>query len=162
MTPLAPPYGPFKRILFCTDFSENADFAFDFALEQARRSPDATLFLLHVVPEPEVQFWRTYVTEVEDVEDKGLKDMEAKIHEAYAARVPAGMNFRVEIRSGADHQQILDFAAEEKADLIIIGRQGTSSVGKVFFGNVTEKVVRKSLCPVLVVPLSFEGKDKGS
>ena len=38
---------PFKRILFCTDFSENADFAFDFALEQARHSSDCTITLLH-------------------------------------------------------------------------------------------------------------------
>lgn len=158
MTPAPLPYGPFKRILFCTDFSENAAFAFDFALEQARRSPDCTLYLLHVVPEPEVQFWRTYITEVEDVEAKGRQDMDARIRDAYASRVPAGLRFQVEIRTGTDYQQILDFAAEQKADLLIIGRQGTSSVGKVFFGNVTEKVVRKSLCPVLVVPLSFEAK----
>ena len=85
------PYGPFKRILFCTDFSENADFAFDFALEQARHSTDCTLYLLHVVPEPDAQFWRTYVDEVENVEDKGRKDMEGRIKEAYASRVPQGL-----------------------------------------------------------------------
>ncbi len=159
MNPVPKHYGPFKRILFCTDFSENADFAFDFALEQARHSPECTLYLLHVVPEPEVQFWRTYVTEVEDVEDKGRKDMEQKIREAYTSRVPAGTKFQVEIRTGAEHQQILEFAGEQKVDLLIIGRQGRSSVGKVFFGAVTEKVVRKSRCPVLVVPLSFETEE---
>ena len=151
-------YGPFKRILFCTDFSENADFAFDFALEQARHSPDCTLYLLHIVPEPDAQFWRTYLEEVDDVEDKGRKDMEERIRDAYASRVPEGLTFKVEIRTGIDHEQILTFAEEEGADLLIIGRQGRSSIGKVFFGNVTEKVVRKSRCPVLVVPLSFEKK----
>ena len=152
-------YGPFKRILFCADFSENADLAFGFALEQARHSPDCTLYLLHVVPEPEAQFWRTYVDEVEDVEQKGRKDMENKIREAYTARVPVGMKFQVEIRVGLEHQRILEFAEEQKVDLLIIGRQGRSSVGKVFFGNVTEKVVRKSLCPVLVIPKSFETRE---
>ncbi len=156
MSPIPPPYGPFKRILFCTDFSENADFAFNFALEQARHSPTCTLYLLHVVPEPDAQFWRTYVGEVEDVEAKGRKDMEDKIRETYASRVPSTVRFRVVIRKGMDHQEILDFAGEQKVDLLIIGRQGRSSLGKVFFGNVTEKVVRKSRCPVLVVPLSFE------
>ena len=29
----APASSPYKRILFCTDFSENADFAFDFAID---------------------------------------------------------------------------------------------------------------------------------
>lgn len=153
------PYGPFKRILFCTDFSENADFAFDFALEQARHSTDCTLYLLHVVPEPDAQFWRTYVDEVENVEDKGRKDMEGRIKEAYASRVPQGLKLQTELRTGIDHQEILAFAEDRDIDLIIIGRQGSSSIGKVFFGAVTEKVVRKSRCPVLVVPLSFEGRD---
>lgn len=158
MNPLPAPYGPFKRIVFCTDFSENADFAFDFALEQARHSADSILYLLHVMPEPEAQFWRTYVCEVEEVETKGREQVEQRIREVYAARVPPGMRFEAEIRSGTDYQEILNFAAEKQADLIIIGRQGASSVGKVFFGNVTEKVVRKSTCPVLVVPLTFERK----
>jgi len=156
MSPIPPPYGPFRRILFCTDFSENADFAFDFALEQARHAPDCTLYLLHVVPEPGAQFWRTYVEEVENVEDKARQDMEEKIRNTYAARVPAGVRFQSEIRAGIDHQEILDFAVEQRADLLIIGRLGHGSVGKVFFGNVTEKVVRKARCPVLVVPLDFE------
>ena len=159
MSAVTSSYGPFKRILFCADFSENADLAFGFALEQARHSPDCTLYLLHVVPEPEAQFWRTYVDEVEDVEQKGRKDMENKIREAYTARVPVGMKFQVEIRVGLEHQRILEFAEEQKVDLLIIGRQGRSSVGKVFFGNVTEKVVRKSLCPVLVIPKSFETRE---
>ena len=159
MSAVTSSYGPFKRILFCADFSENADLAFGFALEQARHSPDCTLYLLHVVPEPEAQFWRTYVDEVEDVEQKGRKDMEDKIRDAYSARVPAGMQFQVEIRVGLEHQRILEFAGEKKIDLLIMGRQGRSSVGKVFFGNVTEKVVRKSLCPVLVIPKSFETRD---
>ena len=159
MSAVTSSYGPFKRILFCADFSENADLAFGFALEQARHSPDCTLYLLHVVPEPEAQFWRTYVDEVEDVEQKGRKDMENKIREAYTARVPAGMKFQVEIRVGLEHQRILEFAVEQMVDLLFIGRQGRSSVGKVFFGNVTEKVVRKSLCPVLVIPKSFETRE---
>ena len=61
---------PFKRILFCTDFSDNADVAFDFALEQARHSPECTIHLLHVVPEPEAQFfkgvWKTRAVSPED------------------------------------------------------------------------------------------------
>ncbi len=152
-------YGPFKRILFCTDFSENADLAFGFAVEQARRLKDSVLYLLHVVPEPEAQFWRTYLNEVDDVESKGRQDMDRKISESYRAYLPEGLDMRVEIRSGADYDQILAFADEIKADLIIMGRQGRSSLGKVLFGNVTEKVVRKARCPVLVIPLCFENRE---
>ncbi len=153
-------YGPFKRILFCTDFSENADFAFGFAVEQARRLEGCMLYLLHVVPEPEAQFWRTYLNEVDDVESKGREDMDRKIQESYRSRLPEGIEMRVEIRPGTDYDQILEFAEEQKVDLLIMGRQGRSSLGKVLFGNVTEKVVRKARCPVLVIPLCFErGED---
>ena len=62
----------FQRILFCTDLSENADFAFQFALDAARRRPGSELYILHVIPETEAQFWKTYVYEVEDV-DSGSK-----------------------------------------------------------------------------------------
>ena len=56
----------FQRILFCTDFSRNADLAFSFALDLARRTPGTLLYLLHVIPEPEAQFWKTYLYEVEE------------------------------------------------------------------------------------------------
>ena len=157
-TPTA--YGPFKRILFCTDFSENADFAFGFALEQARRSPECTLHLLHVVPEAEAQFFNTYLYEVDNVDSKAKQDMDEKIRSAYVSRLPDGLKMEIEIRGGTEADSILQCAGEKNIDLIILGRQGRSSINKVFFGNVTEKVVRKSRCPVLVVPLSFEAGER--
>ncbi len=41
----------FKRILFCTDFSENAGLAFTYALNLAR-TYRAKLFILHVIQDP--------------------------------------------------------------------------------------------------------------
>ena len=55
MNPSALPETRFKRILFCTDFSESADAAFEFALDAAIRRPGSTLFLLHVIHEPDRQ-----------------------------------------------------------------------------------------------------------
>ena len=64
------PESRFQRILFCTDFSEHADLAFDFAVDAAKRRPGCTLYLLHVIPEPEAQFWKTYIYEVDGVDTK--------------------------------------------------------------------------------------------
>ena len=36
-----------------------------------------------------------------------------------------------------------------------MGRQGHNALQKAFFGNVTEKVVRKADSAALVVPLSY-------
>lgn len=147
---------PYERILFCTDFSENADFAFTFALDSATRRPGCTLYLLHVVPEPDAQFWKTYLYEVDDIDAKAKHDIDAKIDATYRSRVPEDVDLRIEFRIGRDYIKILEFAEEYDIDLIIIGRQGHSSFGTVLFGNVTERVARKSPCPVLIIPLDYE------
>ncbi|MCD6404982.1 MAG: universal stress protein [Planctomycetes bacterium] len=146
---------PYRRILFCTDFSENADFAFDFAIDAAQRRPGSTLYLLHVIPEPEAQFWKTYLYEVDGIDAKARRDIDAKLEETYLPRVPAGVDLQVEMKVGKDYIKILEFAREKTVDLIIIGRAGRGGLRKALFGNVTEKVARKADCAVLVVPLSY-------
>ena len=147
------PASPYRRILFCTDFSATADHAFTYALDAAVRRPGSVLYLLHVIPEPEAQFWKTYLYEVDGIDDKARQDIDAKIAADYLPRVPAGQAFEVAVRIGKEYVQILDFARASHVDAIIMGRSGkTSAVGKIFFGNVIERVVRHADCPVLVVP----------
>ncbi len=147
--------GAYERILFCTDFSENAEFAFDYALDAAVRRPGSILYLLHVIPEPEAQFWKTYIYEVDNVDQKAKHDIDERIAKSYLSRTPESVTIEVAIRVGKDSEAILEFAEEKNADLIVMGRHGRSSLGKVLFGNVTEKISRKAQCAVLIVPLSM-------
>ncbi|MCK5802158.1 MAG: universal stress protein [Lentisphaeria bacterium] len=147
---------PYQRILFCTDFSHNADFAFDFAIDAAARRPGCVLHLLHVLNEPDAQFWKTYIYEVDDIDQKAREDIDRKIADTYLPRVPEDIEFMVDFRIGRDYIEILKFAEEHKVDLIVIGRQGHSTLGSMLFGTVTEKVARNTHCPVLVVPLEHE------
>ena len=155
MNPSAPPASRFKRILFCTDFSGSADAAFEFALDMAIRRPDSTLYLLHVIHEPDAQYWRTQLAEVENINAEAKKAIDAKVAAAYLSRVPKGMDVKTVFRIGPDAATILEFAKAEQVDVIILGRHGHSSVGKALFGSVAEKIVRKAECAVLVVPLSY-------
>lgn len=158
MSDVIPQAGLFERILFCTDFSENADFAFNFALDSAARRPGCTLYLLHVIPEPDAQFWKTYLYEVDDVDQKAKHDIDEKLAATYLPRVPEGVKLEVVMSIGKDYLQILEFAHDHDVDLIVMGRQGRGSLGKMLFGNVTEKVTRKAECAVLVIPLTLERK----
>jgi len=160
MNPASGPESLFQDIVFCTDFSENADYAFDFAVDSARRRPGSTLYLLHVVPEPDAQFWQSYISQVDEVEEKARHDIDKKIAADYLPRVPEGVDLKVEIRQGRDFVKILEFAHERDVDLIVMGRHGRSSLEKMLFGNVTEKVTRKAECAVLVIPLSFQVKHR--
>ena len=155
MNATPPPESRFKRILFCTDFSDSADAAFEFALDATVRRPGSTLHLLHVIHEPDAQFWKSYLNEVENIDADARKAIDAKIATAYRSRVPAGVELTVTIRIGPDAATILEYARTAQIDLIVLGRHGHGGVGKALFGSVAEKIVRKAGCAVLVVPLSY-------
>jgi nucleotide-binding universal stress UspA family protein len=53
---------------------------------------------------------------------------------------------------GAADEVILDYAEEKKFDLIVMTTYGRSGVYRWIFGNVTQRVLRHSLTPVLIVP----------
>ncbi len=145
----------FKRILFCTDFSESADAAFEFALDATVRRPGSTLILLHVIHEPDAQFWKSYINEVDNVDADARRVIDEKVATAYRSRLPAGVEMQVEFRIGPDAATILEYAKANGADLIVLGRHGHSSMGKALFGSVAEKIVRKADCAVLVIPLHY-------
>jgi nucleotide-binding universal stress UspA family protein len=155
MNPATLPESRFKRILFCTDFSESAEAAFEFALDAAVRRPGSTLFLLHVIHEPDAQFWKSYIAEVENINADAKRAIDQKVAASYLSRVPQGQDIKVEFRIGAEAACILEFARAAKVDVIILGRHGHSSLGKALFGSVAERIVRKADCAVLVVPLSY-------
>lgn len=142
-----------QRVLFCTDFSENASYAFDFAIEAASRRPGSKLIILHVMAEPDAQFWKGYLyDEGKDLENSAIEALRQKVREEYAPRIPAGVDHEAVFLSGGAAPQILDYITANEIDLAVIGRQGESALRSVFFGNVATKVVRHAACPVLVVP----------
>ncbi len=143
-----------QKILFCTDFSENADIAFQQALDLVLRRPNSLLIILHVIPEPEAEFWKTYVYELEDIDEKAKQDIDERIRQAYLTKIPPEVMVQIEIKIGRDYQAILDFAKEIKPDIIVLGRRGHSTWERPFFGSVAERIVRRAECPVLVVPRS--------
>ncbi|MCL2103976.1 MAG: universal stress protein [Kiritimatiellaeota bacterium] len=142
----------FSKILFCTDFSENAGFAFGFACKAAASNPGAAFTLLHVIPEPDAQFWKGYIYEVGDMDAKARADIDERV-EAYRSRLPPGIDLNIEMRIGDPARAILEYAEAESVDLIVLGRQGHRPFAQWLLGNVAGKVAQKALCPVLIVPM---------
>ena len=155
MNPDASYVPAFKRIVFCTDFSREADFAFSFAVDLAQRYQAGELYLLHVIPDSEAQFWKTYIYEVEGVDEKARHDIDEQIDRTYRRRMPEGLELKVEFRIGKENLEILDFAASQQVDLIVIGHHRGSGLAKAFLGDASESIVRKACCPILVVPLNY-------
>jgi nucleotide-binding universal stress UspA family protein len=147
--------GCYQKILFCTDFSENAREAFKEAIK-ATSHRGSEICLLHVIPEPDAQFWKGYIYEVGDMDAKAKNDIDRAVDEQYRSLVPTGVRFIVNVKIGEVVRSILATVQDYQADLLVIGKQGHGAITSWLLGNVTEKVVRKADCPVLVVPLSTE------
>jgi nucleotide-binding universal stress UspA family protein len=142
----------FKRILFCTDFNTDAMAAFHYGVSIASANQDSELIIFHVVPEAGAQFWKSYVYEVDDVDDKAKKDMDEKITQIYLKHLPEGIRVSSRCVMGNVGEKIIEAAENDNIDLIIIGRGPGHNLINRLLGNFTEKVIRKAPCPVLVIP----------
>ena len=147
-------YPKYKKVLFCTDFSENSDYAFEFAFGIAKRD-EGLLYILHVItPNPLQEMIRGYVSE--DILRKIQKGLEQEVDdnykEHYTKKIKGAVRFEVVTKSGREDEEILKFAKDEKVDIIFVGTHGRTGIEHVFFGSVAEKVLRRSPFPVFVIP----------
>lgn len=145
------PLVSFKRILFCADFSDESFPAFDRALEIAAAAEEAEILLLHVVPEPDAQFWKTYIYELDAVDEKAKRDIDRRMADTYLARVESAQRVRVKMAVGSPARELLKTIAEEHIDLLVLARPVKGSAGFLVHDD-TREAVRKATCPVLVVP----------
>jgi nucleotide-binding universal stress UspA family protein len=142
----------FKKILFCTDFNTDAQEAYHYALNIAEGNPGSELIIFHVIPEPDAQFWKSYIYDVEDVDDKARQAIDSKISDAYLSKIPPGISSSVKIVTGNVGDQILKEAQSDEIDLIIIGRGAGANMINRLLGDFIKKLIHKAHCPVLVIP----------
>lgn len=143
----------FDKILMATDFSDNSDYAFDYALALARQF-DAELTIVHVINEP-ADLRGIYVPQVtyEELEteiSQGAKEMMAKF---CSSKLADYGKYTTAIVSGIPFQEIIAKASEIGASLIVIGTHGRTGLEHLVFGSTAERVVRAAKCPVLSVRL---------
>ena len=132
-----------QRVLYPTDFSNCAAQALPYAIRFADVH-GAELHMLHVL-----------VLHGMDVGEPGT--MFPGEEEARSALLAAGGDAAQErvqhvVKRGfASAPAILDYAAENDIDLIVIASHGRRGVRRLFMGSVAEEVVRLAPCPVLAI-----------
>jgi nucleotide-binding universal stress UspA family protein len=144
----------YKKVLFCTDFSENADYAFNFAYGIARRD-DGLLYILYVIPEnPHRTVWEGYISQesLEMIQKDIKEDLDNKYRERYVKKIEDGVKFEIVTKSGREDDEIIKFAKKEKADIVVMGTHGRTGIEHVFFGSVAEKLIRHSPFPIFIIP----------
>ena len=147
-------YPKYKKVLFCTDFSENADYAFEFAYGIAKRD-EAALYILHVTPgNPQELLIEKFLPEhtKESIRRVIEEDVVTNYKKHYVEKIMDSIPFKVITKSGRADEEIIECAKRENVDLIIIGTHGETGIERVFFGSVAEKVLRRSSIPVFLIP----------
>ena len=132
-----------KRILCPVDFSDFSNAANEYASMLAE-SNGAAIVYLHVAL-PEVPYG-TYAYVDMDYDQARDQDQLEKIKPTHA-----GIETQYVVEFGPPADRIVEFAAENEIDLIVMGTHGRTGIKRAILGSVAEQVVRKAECPVLAL-----------
>lgn len=158
----------YEKILVPYDDSEPSNNALDHAVNIAKMSGKsaAEVILLYVIAEfPTYPFIerparsiktgeRTtlsqYLKEVYELMEESANDVLDNKKEEI--KKTTGFEITTKLLTGHISNSIIDFAAKEKVDLIVIGNVGRSGISKIrTLGSVSRSVSERAPCPVLII-----------
>jgi nucleotide-binding universal stress UspA family protein len=128
------------RVLYCTDFSDDSEQAWDNAVSLAAEY-SAELTLLHVLED---------ISSSSDIENETAKVLE-RLEKRISPEARKNGMTKAAVRIGKAYQQIIQLALESRTDLVIMGVRGRHALDLAVFGSTTYRVVQLGPCPVLVV-----------
>jgi nucleotide-binding universal stress UspA family protein len=139
-----------KRILVPTDFSVHAEYALRVAAQIARKN-DSEIILLHMLELPhqagDAMGSGHQIPEIMFYKDKAISNLEDLMDVDYLE----GLNVSEIIQFEKAFDGILTVSKKNNVDLIVMGSHGTTGFQEMLIGSNTEKVVRFSEVPVLVI-----------
>ncbi len=149
-----------KRILVPVDFSKEAEAAARVAARIAKKT-NSEIFLVHMLELP--------VTTIDPAEMNTISSEPQIIyfmklaHKKFETfkKLPFLKGLRVIETVQFQHafSGIIDESTKNNIDLIVMGSQGASGLQEMFIGSNTEKVVRRSKIPVLVIKKNVKNFD---
>jgi nucleotide-binding universal stress UspA family protein len=139
-----------KKIIAPVDFSELSEVAVRHAGVLARQF-ESSLTLLHVYFPEVFQYAGTeaglYVAQVQPPHEEALANAQ-RLLKALAARISDGRPIETVVLEGDPAGEIVKFAQEGHADLIVMPTRGRGPFRRFILGSVTAKVLHDSDCPV--------------
>ncbi len=145
-----------KKILVPVDFSKRSEEALHVAADIARKT-GAKIILLHLIdlPSDEVGMFHDGVP-TGPAALILMKNAREKFKELLDKDFLQGIDVDDYVDFNKPFEGISDYAKDKNADLIVMGSHGVSEMESFFVGSNTEKVVRTSEIPVLVIKKPVE------
>ncbi|MGO4820375.1 MULTISPECIES: universal stress protein [unclassified Flavobacterium] len=139
-----------KQILVPTDFSDHAENALKIAAEIAKKN-NSEIFLLHMLEIPNQM--NDAISGAASIPEVMLfiEKAQEKLHELKNNSYLEGIQITESIQFERAFEGILSFTKKRAVDLIVMGSHGVSGIEEILVGSNTEKIVRLSDTPVLVI-----------
>jgi nucleotide-binding universal stress UspA family protein len=137
------------RVLAPVDLSDQSELVLDHAVALAE-SYAAPLDLLHVVEEaayPNVYGLDPLTPALPNVQDRAREALETLASNVELRTDPVN----VHVLAGNAARDIVEFATDNDADLIVMATHGRTGLDRFLIGSVAEKVVRRAPCPVFTL-----------
>ena len=139
----------YDDILIPTDGSDPAAAAFEHACSLAERY-DATLHALYVVETDSLAHEAPQLA-IEELRETLRAEGEAILDDLVSRGTDRSIDVTDAIVDGVAENAILEYADDHGIDLLVMGTHGRHGLERYLVGSVTERVVRRSSVPVLVV-----------
>ena len=138
-----------KKIIVPVDFSEQSEFALEAAASLAQKF-GSELIVLHML-----ELSNAIISSTSEALSQEAVFFLKLAEQKFEAFLDKPYLKSIEVTPIVKHfkvwSEVNDVAAEHKANLVVMGSQGASGIKEVLIGSNTEKVVRHSDVPVLVV-----------
>jgi nucleotide-binding universal stress UspA family protein len=138
-----------KKILVPVDFSEHSEHAMEVAAMIAKKQ-QAEIVVIHMLGLSEAVLNNDEAREVMEAMYY-MKLAQKRFVEFLDKDYLKGLKVTDMVHNYKVFSELNDIAQEQKVDLIVMGSHGSSGLSEIFVGSNTEKVVRNSEIPVLVI-----------
>lgn len=148
----------YTNILFCTDFSEDANIAFLHALDMAKKHK-AKLHVIHI-PHSPYSYSKHIVNEHipegmeggeafynEDIGKRAKK----LLKETYNKRMGDFSDYIYIIKNGSPDIEIIRYARKNEIDVIVMGALGKSEQDRIEHGSTVANVSKYAHCHVIAI-----------
>jgi len=147
-----------KKILVGCDFSPDSGQALNHALSLAQEF-QAELHLAHVIEPPTQPDLHKEDTPVSEEIQQDYRDLlTRKLKELVPAEARLWCTPQTGLLEGQPYEEIVAYAESKNIDMIVLGVRGHGLVKTLFLGSTTDRVVRRSPCPVLSVSLKVQNE----
>lgn len=141
-----------QPVLFATDFSENAETAFEYVEGMVARG-FKNIILYHVLDKGKIEPYLEDMLEDFSKEDlERLESMKRMLAEKGDAHIEILLHY------GHPAMDIVQLAEERRAQLILMGSQGGGFIRQLYLGSVSHNVARQAPASVLIIPAKREEK----